>query len=224
MINLIKKIFNKNIIEDEPEEFLETEDFFKEEVKESSSCKNCIINYRCKDRDNLSDECKYVTDKVFDEDKPSIVLIDDNPGIISFLQDDLQYLNDKKLINLNNYNIIAYDGVNAGFNLAADLVKLKTLNIKYAIIDITIGGSIMTEKGNIKYNGIDIFEIINKTEEDFKFLFYTGNNLNTHIKYNKMMIDKFYKITGKDIYNFVLFKTTLDINKRREYIYNYFFK
>jgi len=84
----------------------------------------------------------------------------------------------------------------------------------------------MTEKGNLKYTGVDVFEMINKnknTPKDFKFLFYTGNNLNPYIKSNEKLINQFKNITGDSIKDYVLFKTSMDIDSRRKYIIEHIF-
>ena len=228
MIKIFEKI--KNIFrKEEEEDLLTAESLFPEEEEiPEHSCDDCLIKKYCTKKGKMSDLCKYAIDiKGYDKNKDTILIIDDNKGVISFLMDDIEYLDEEKIINLKTINVITISGTHAAFTLELLYSKLEKLSIKWAIIDITLGGSAMTEKGNLKYTGVDVFEMINKnknTPKDFKFLFYTGNNLNPYIKANEKIINQFKELTGDDIKNYVLFKTSMDIDSRREYIINHIFQ
>ena len=222
------KIFEKlkNIFKKE-EDKLTAESLFPDKEPTEHSCKGCLIEPYCTKVGGQSNLCKYAIDiKGYDKNKDTILIIDDNKGVISFLMDDIEYLDEEKIINLKTINVITISGTHAAFTLELLYSKLEKLSIKWAIIDITLGGSAMTEKGNLKYTGVDVFEMINKnknTPKDFKFLFYTGNNLNPYIKSNEKLINQFKNITGDSIKDYVLFKTSMDIEKRRKYITKHIF-
>jgi hypothetical protein len=212
MFDWFKKILRKKEIDTLTSEYIFGDKKDKEVVP---NCDDCVFKSYCKDKNNITMECNYVIDlKNFDEDKDAILLVDDHEGLISFLKDDFDFILDE--LNIDDLNIITISGKNAGFNFEAIFKKNPNLNIKYAVIDITLGGTRMTTNGIQKYTGVDIFEYIYKKNKQLKFLFYTGNNLNTYIKSNKKIVDQFYKITNKHIKQYVLFKTSMSIDDRRD--------
>jgi len=226
MLKIFEKV--KNIFKIEKEEDpLTAESLFPDKEVIKHSCNGCGIKNYCNGKGQASNLCNYAIDlDGYDKNKDTILIIDDNEGVISFLMDDIEYLNEKDIIDLENINIITISGAHAAFTLELLYAKLERLSIKWAIIDITLGGSSMTENGNVKYTGVDVFEMINKnknTPNEFKFLFYTGNNLNPYIKANERIINQFKEITGDDIKNYVLFKTSMDIERRRKYIIKHIF-
>jgi len=226
MIRIFEKV--KHIFEKVKEEDkLTAESMFPDKEPIEHSCNGCLIESYCTKSGGSSNLCNYAIDITgYDKDKDTILIIDDNEGVISFLMDDIEYFDEKNIIDLETVNVITISGAHAAFTLELLYNKLERLSIKWAIIDITLGGSSMTENGNVKYTGVDVFEIINKdknTSNEFKFLFYTGNNLNPYIKANERIIKQFKEITGDDIKDYVLFKTSMDIEKRRKYITKHIF-
>ena len=229
----IKNIFNNifNVREDQ----LTASEIFKEKHKQRNKvvCKNCpLISLGCDinimeeiyNKSIENGKCFFEDElKNFDRDKDSFFIIDDNEGMVSFLEDDLYFLEESGVLNLKDINVISLSGNYSGFTFEVLQEKEKGLNIKWAIIDITLGGSIMTSKGNLKYTGIDVLEMILKYNPDVNYIFYTGNNLNPYIKRTRNMMDKFKKITNDDIENHVLFKTSLDMDDRRRYLAKKFF-
>jgi len=155
----------------------------------------------------------------FNPNKDSILIVDDNPGIISFILDDLE-----ELEGFDNYNIITFDTNYAAYQFEATQQGYGGLNIKYAILDLTLGGTIPTEDGPVKYTGVDIFQQITIFNPEVKVLFYTGNSLNDYVATSKKIINQFMELTGNDIKDFVLFKTSLDLNGRREFLKDWFGK
>lgn len=153
----------------------------------------------------------------FDSTKPSILLIDDNPGMVSFLRDDIEEIFEKHHININAYNILEFDTKFAAYNFIATHDYYNGLNIMYAIIDITYGGSVQSNYGNLRLTGVDIFREIYRINPDVKFVFYTGNQLNPYIKSNKELMDSFTEIYHDNIMDYVLYKTSLDMDDRRDY-------
>jgi CheY-like chemotaxis protein len=194
----------------------------KDCIKEHK-CENCKIGTNNDTPLDVAISCKWALKlDDYNDSKPSILLVDDNPGIISFLLDDIESL-DGTMINIKDYNILTFDTINAAYNFEATQHKYHGLNIKYAILDLTLGGSIPTNDGPSKYTGVDIYQQIMIYNPEVKVLFYTGNNLNDYIRSNKKLIEQFNTITnGKDIKDYVLFKTSLDLNGRREYFGKWF--
>jgi len=220
MIKKIKKMFSK-----EKKDELTSETLFKEDkVKIKGACTNCPLKQLCEDRNNYDYRCDYAIKLPnFDKNKDSLLIIDDNEGLVSFLLDDIEYFNEKGIIDLDKINVITMSSNMAGFNLEVAQRKLNGLRIKWAIIDITLGGSIMTPEGNKKYTGVDVYEMIIDYNPEMKFIFYTGNNLNPHIKTNSLLIKQFKDINNEDINDYVLFKTALDMDARRKYLQKYLF-
>lgn len=222
MINLIKKIkgfFNK--------ESISIEDYFKKEIPNperknmKESCLSCNRFYCSKEKPLF---CKWVRDlKNFNPELESILIIDDNPGMISFIEEDLNEILQENGIDKSKYNILTFRSKDAPYILLSTLSYYKDLNITKAIIDITFSGNVRTENGNVRLNGVDIFEELYKINKNLSFFFYTGNQLNPYIRGNKELILNFNKISGKNIFDFVLFKNFLENEERKEFITNRLF-
>lgn len=195
-----------------------SEDLFKLSKDKDNmlmDCNECIRKNECLIQEsNKNYLCSYVIDlKDFDKTKDSILIIDDNPGVLSFLEDDLKHL------GIDRFNIIKFHSKYAGFNLLGTLKSYGNLNIKYGIFDLSLGGGVYNEKdGNIVIDGVDVFKECYNINKDMEYFFFTGNTLNTYIKKNQEMIDKFNEITSKDISKYILYKTKLNPDDRREYI------
>jgi len=223
MFNFIKNIFKKE--KEELKEELTAENLFKDDIIEREfECINCPLKKVCKSH-SASIECEdAINMDNFDDTKDTILVIDDHEGIISFLKDDMEFFNEKGIIKLNDVNLLLISGSYAAFTLKLLYDKIGKLNIKWAIIDITLGGSKMTPEGNIKYTGVDVFDMIYKKDKPFKYLFYTGNNLNPHIRSNQKIIEQFKNITNENLNDHILFKTSMDMNTRRKYITKHLFE
>ncbi len=229
-MNFFKKIIS--YLKKEDKKGLTSKDLFEDNKKSSeySFCGECplkdkecsgkiISTLRKYKLPHSTNNCMFDIElENFDKNKDTFFIIDDNEGMVSFLEDDVDYLDSKGVINKKDINILSLSGNHSAFIFEIMQDREKGLNIKWAIIDITLGGSIMTNKGNIKYTGVDVLVMILKYNPDVKFLFYTGNNLNPYIKRNKQLIDQFKEIAGEDINNYVLFKTSMDMSSRRSYI------
>ena len=132
---------------------------FPEEVDyDSYNCEECENKELCKAKKlilinrNISDTrgCAFNKElEYYEEGKDTFFIIDDNEGIVSFLEDDLDFFNDEGIINLDDINVLALSGNLSGFSYEMIQKKIPNLNIKWAVIDITLGGSIMTDKGNM---------------------------------------------------------------------------
>lgn len=185
---------------------------------DQDNCLNCHRRSICKQL-GLKDECDLplnLGDK--DLSKPGILLIDDNPGIVSFLEDDFEVLYKENKINLNKYNIFSFTSKMAAYMFMATVRKYGDLNIKYAIIDITLGGIVTTIDNIIKLTGVDVLEMLLEMNPDIKYIFYTGNQMNVYIKPIADIMEQYKKLTKKDINDIVLFKTSLSMRDRQQFI------
>jgi len=160
----------------------------------------------------------------FDSKKESILIIDDNPGMVSFLRDDIEEIFEAHDMNIDDYNILEFSSKFAAYQfLATHQYYYDGLNITKAIIDITYGGCVQSEDGNIRLTGVDVFKAIYNKNPEVKFLFYTGNLLNKYIKSNRDLMEQFKHIYNDKIDDYVLYKTSLDMDDRRDYIASHLF-
>jgi len=200
------------------------EDLFREDKEKDVAkhdCTKCSHNNTCTMKMSEKDYlCGFVQDlEDYDKTKKSILLFDDNMGVISFLEDDLYELQESNVINLDDYNIIKFSSQYAAFHLQATLKAYDGLNIEYGFFDITLGGGVYDEKkGNIILDGVDAFISAKEYNKDLKFVFFTGNKLNPYINKNKIIINKFKESDDSDIKDHILYKTSLSPDDRRKYI------
>ncbi|MCK5537867.1 MAG: hypothetical protein KAI79_13660 [Bacteroidales bacterium] len=198
-------------------DLLTAEEIFNENTT-TEVCPNCTFKSICQVKKENEKDCRYNKPmENFNFKKDTILIVDDNPGMVSFLKDDMRFLDEVGVIKLDKLNILSISGSDSAFIYKHLNEKYENLNIKWAIIDITLGGSQQRESGIVKYTGVDIFELLYDKNPDVNFLFYTGNNLNPYIKTNKKIIDQFWNITQRNIKDFVLFKTSMDMDKRRNF-------
>lgn len=219
MLGFLKKLFSSS----EEKEELTSSKLFKDEVNDNfKACFTCDNYFSkvnpCDDEHKCSayDEEMFQT---FDPEKPTIILIDDHAGVISFLLDDLKDLN----ITTDFFNILTFSSEHAAFKLRTYLKKHhENLRVTHAIIDITLGGSLYQESGNVILDGVDVLIDIRKYYKNLEFIFFTGNKLNPYIKRNECIINKFKDEMNDDIMNYVLFKTSLSPVQRKEFIEEFF--
>ena len=177
------------------------------------SCGNSFFCDNCGKISNCNWIQKYIE---FDKSKPSILLIDDNPGMVSFLRDDIETILEKINVNIEDYNILEFSSKFAVYQFIATHQYFDGFNVQYAVIDITYGGTVLTGNGNLRLTGVDVFKEIYEENRDVKFVFYTGNVLNKYIKSNIELMQQFKKIYADDINNYVMFKTTMSMDERQE--------
>ena len=186
--------------------------------KEYSDCSSCHQKILCNST-GLNPDCEWVMNlDCKDFTKPGILIIDDNPGIVSFLEDDLDVLDENEKIKISDYNVFSFTTKTAAYKFIATVRRYGNLNIKYAIIDITLGGTINTVDKIVKLTGIDILEMLLEMNPETRYIFYTGNQMNKYIKTIANIMQQYKEITNKDISDSVLFKTELSMEDRQEYI------
>jgi hypothetical protein len=154
----------------------------------------------------------------FDFNKNTILLLDDNAGVLSFLKDDIITISTNfEGFDVENYNILAVGSKYAGFMLI-DLLKEYELHIEFAILDITLGGTVLSDNGSITLDGVDVYTILKEYSENLKYRFFTGNHLNMYEKRSKSIVNKFKESSGEDIRDKIILKGQNNISERLEEI------
>jgi len=217
-------MFGFSFFKTETKKDLTAEDLFKEDKQQDiteSLCDWCVEKNECKLK-NMSYLCKFMEPLPdYDANKPSILILDDNMGVVSFIKDDLVELYEDGVFDINKYNILTFSSQNASFILSAALKRYDGLNIVFGIFDLTIGGGVYDEKhGNIILDGVDSMIECKELNPDMEYLFFTGNKMNEYITKNKLILKKYKDFTGKDMREKILFKTTLTPTDRKEYLGN----
>jgi len=141
-----------------------------------------------------------------DWSKKIVLIMDDEPLINYFIQDDLRYFesiakkiakginlnsSDKTLLALadanevgetlrnftvNDYSIISVTGDYAAFSIQRYIEKIK--RVDYAVLDISIGGTLVVNGSRKRLSGIDIaITLKEKVNHKVNLLMYTGNDL-----------------------------------------------
>ena len=204
------------------EHSITAEQLFKSDKKQNIEvdyCENCKVKSTCMASYTGKPDylCNFVQELPdYNPDKDSILLFDDNEGVVSFLYDDLVELNEDGQIVLANYNVLKFTGEFAAFSLLASLRPYKGLRIKIAVFDITIGGGVYNDGvGNIILDGVDAFIAVKEYNEDLIFSFFTGNKLNPYVHKNQEIIEKYKKATNNDIIDSVVYKTSLSFKDRQ---------
>jgi len=190
----------------------------KSKYSEGICIESCGKSFFCTGCGNI-ENCSWIKKlNKYNPEKQSILIIDDNPGMVSFLVDDIENIFEDSGYILSDYNLITFDSKFAVYNFIATHQYYGGLNITKAIIDITYGGSVQSDDGNIRLTGVDVFKEIYRVNKDLKFIFYTGNELNKYIKTTRELEEQFKNIYHVKITDYVLHKTSLNIDERRDYI------
>jgi len=191
----IKKIFNKK----------NKSEIKKEEIKPdlNKENKNKDLNRLPEGFVEKVEELDNLYKKFLKQDKKIMLIIDDNGGLISLIEDVLEINNVKEKIN-----IVKISSMYAGFLLHYFREKTGKLKFDYAIIDLSFGGVIYDDElGNIRYEGIKVFKDIYEDNKDIKYFFYTGNSLNKYMSSSREIMSSFEEITnGKNMLDYVIFK------------------
>ena len=140
------------------------------------------------------------SNKIIDNNKPSILVMDDFVGMAQLINDELDRV---QCCNITkDYNIILATGLFAAFSVE-NMIKNKTHKIDIAFLDITLGGVV---KG-IEYDGIDVAIMLKKYNKNCVIKFVTGHTLNKHNPELFKFIEKFEtffntKMDDTEIINF----------------------
>jgi len=167
--------------------------------------------------------------------KQTILIMDDEELVNFFLEDDLTYFttiankqaqailynkSELDIINLaekyclkdfllsfdkSKYDVISVTGDYAAFAIRRQLAKIK--RVDYAILDISLGGSLNSLDGNFRecLNGIDIASDLYSINNEINLMIYTGNDLGKYSletkQFNKLLPNSgslFDHIVNKD--------------------------
>jgi len=164
-------------------------------------CNQCIYNNAGK----CNNECLNWKN-TFEKGKKNFLIIDDNKGIVSIIRSLINDLGNEGRIDLSKWNILSFEGKQAGVFLLKFLMDNEVSQIDSALIDITFGNILRIFKKNIKINGIHIAYFLKQKFPNLKFYFYTGNTLNEYIKHQKMMKDFFKDNFGEKIESYIIRK------------------
>jgi len=108
-----------------------------------------------------------------DKTKPTLVFIDDHPSVIIMFKRLV-----KRMELENKYNIVYVDGIDASIKLLHWLYS-NDLKIDYIVTDITFGGNIRIKDINYEINGIKLVGILKEMNNNIKYCFMTGHNIDT---------------------------------------------
>ena len=212
IINFFKKNFqhktkktntvSKNLVEGNENINLIKEDQGKDNTIETESVEQ-ILEQLPIDVVKQFESLEKEYDRYLINGKKNLLIIDDNAGLVSLIEDvlEIESLKDK-------INVLKINSIYAGFVLHILKRKKGFLKIDYAVIDLSLGGVIYNDEvGNIGHEGIMVFKDIYENNKNVKFFFYTGNNLNPYVYASKKIITLFSEITnGKNILEYVIFK------------------
>jgi len=217
MISKIKSLFSKKEVK--TKETLSEYNPMGEEIQNikkydfSDFCQQCIFG--------KSGECKADCNnwkKDFQSDKKIFLIVDDNKGIISIVDGLLNELHNEKRINLDEWNILKFDGSEAGLFFLKFLLKNEVEKIDAALVDITFGNILRIFGKNIKINGIHLVYFLKQKFPNMNFYFYTGNTLNEYIKYQKNMKDFFNEKFNEPIEKYLIQKMNTSDEKLKNYL------
>jgi len=196
-------------------------------IVEGHNCNTCPLQRDCENSE--THKCLEKTQQVYNECKdkngnikPIIILLDDNEGILSLLEDDLYSLEEDGFINMDDFCIVKFSGILAVFEYLPFLRK----NFKYiqgGIFDLTIGGVLRYDNENVRLTGMDAI-YANTLKGIHKNIIFTGNTLNPNIQTNNVVMEQYEKITGRKLTDDVIFKTSFDDKERQRLIYEKLFR
>lgn len=159
----------------------------------------------CRTSDTISLPIRRLVDN-YDSNKPTIVIIDDSMYVLDMVEDYLSIIG----ITEETHNILKFYGVYAPFILRDTLRLIKDLKIDYAIIDIVLPGKLKEHGRYEKMDGIDIAMLLDKEYNCGKFLFFSGNVLNTYVKFIEDKVQRFKDYFNKNLLDYIVFKTSTD--------------
>ena len=112
--------------------------------------------------------------KNYNAERKTLLIMDDYPGMISLLKDDLgEVQSDYE----STYNLLEATGNFAAFSVLNFLNK-NIIPIDLALIDITLGGIVVKEGTITEYDGVDIALTLIKKFPRCKIRFVTGHTIN----------------------------------------------
>lgn len=191
------KNFEKDLkIEKEIKEFKKEKE---KKVIKQGECKTCKNKNFCQIKGKFSSDffCNFNIKIDFDENKESIIIIDDNPGIVSLIKEEIKHC---------NYNIITFTNEDCGFFARSFFENYKdTLKIKALIVDLYFPSIKVSKTKNLKLNGIDIIFSAKRFLKNKNFTFYIISGISFLDEYKK----KFEAIFSDNLENYVYTKNQI---------------
>lgn len=141
--------------------------------------------------------------------KPTVLIIDDSVYVLDMVEDYLATIG----ITSENHNVLRFYGVYAPFVMRDTLALINAkhgLKIDYAIIDIVLPGKLKEHDQYSKMDGIDVAMLIDKEYSCKRMLFFSGNVLNTYVRFIEDKVRRFKEYFGKDLLDSIVFKTSTD--------------
>jgi len=226
-VSLFDKIMNKfrNKSPDEHKKVLRPKTEYEEDIELLSKfqfddlCSSCVLAGNCKEFYSKSgiEPCKSWSVNFDENKKKNMLLIDDDPGVISTINDIINELIDEGEMRREEWNILVFTTKQAGIMFLKSL-RDENFKIDVAIIDITFGSILRIFNKNIKINGVHIFYFLYERNTDLKFMFYTGNPLNEYITSKKELREFFFSTKKKPISDYIVSKLSSDDDEIKDRI------
>jgi hypothetical protein len=169
-----------------------------------------------KQNNNINEFLEYIRkegilyNEDFDFNKKNVLIMDDKKDIVEGIIDDFFILDEKGLINIDDYNFFVFYGKMSAFLVKDFIEKFGNLiSIDYAILDIIIGGKRFSNGKKIIYDGIDVSKILKEKYPNCLIIFYTGCMIENSddLLMNISYVKKFKEYFDDNIYNYLMSKS-----------------
>ena len=139
----------------------------------------------------------------YDTNKKTILIMDDREEIISSVLDDLAALDNTNNFFLEDYNILTVSSKMAGFSVLDILEKAPKIEIKFALLDVILGGKKNIDGKRKMVDGVDVALAIWEKFPNADILFFSGCIIETNDDPFSFK-NKFDKYTDDDMNNYLM--------------------
>ena len=139
----------------------------------------------------------------YDLNKKTILIMDDREEIISSVLDDLAALDNTNNFFLEDYNILTVSSKMAGFSVLDILEKAPKIEIKFALLDVILGGKKNIDGKRKMVDGVDVAIAIWEKFPNADILFFSGCIIETNDDPFSFK-NKFDKYTDDDMNNYLM--------------------
>ena len=139
----------------------------------------------------------------YDTNKKTILIMDDREEIISSVLDDLAALDNTNNFFLEDYNILTVSSKMAGFSVLDILEKAPKIEIKFALLDVILGGKKNIDGKRKMVDGVDVAIAIWEKFPNADILFFSGCIIETNDDPFSFK-NKFDKYTDDDMNNYLM--------------------
>ena len=171
--------------------------FEKNIIKNETNCKICKNNGICRVKGDSKNPfyCSFLEKIDFNPSKELILIVEDNIGIANIIEETLK-------TNHNEYEIIKFTGKDCAFRLLSFLENNKEiLKVKCVITDLYIPSIKMSEKENVKFDGVDLISKIKENSMRKHFKLIVISSLGNIEKYSQKFERMFNENIQKYFYN-----------------------